>query len=135
MKALYLAVPGALAMLATGKLTGIVLDVGDTSTTVLPIHNGRPLLHAALTKPHGGRDITNYMMTHLLKGNCDYVGSANATMFALLSWRVDAAVHVKCTQCPSGKVSKPVKDVFLSQLSFVLRVVQSAISRRTLTAS
>lgn len=60
--AMYLAVDAVLALYASGRSTGIVLDCGHTVTNTVPIFEGHALLHAANRLNIGGRDITDYLM-------------------------------------------------------------------------
>ncbi|KAI9355401.1 actin-domain-containing protein [Zopfochytrium polystomum] len=47
-----------LALLVTGKMTGLVIDCGHMETTVTPIYDGRPLLHLLQSAPLGGEAVT-----------------------------------------------------------------------------
>lgn len=44
-----------LALLATGRNTGLVVDCGYWETTVMPVYAGRPLRNALTTTPRAGR--------------------------------------------------------------------------------
>ncbi|KAJ3329631.1 hypothetical protein HDU76_007528, partial [Blyttiomyces sp. JEL0837] len=47
-----------LALLTTGKNTGLVVDCGHLETTVVPIYDGRPLIHMIHTVPLAGNAVT-----------------------------------------------------------------------------
>ncbi|KAI9197307.1 actin family [Polychytrium aggregatum] len=47
-----------LALLACGKTTGLVVDIGHLELSVLPIYDGRPLLRQMKTLPIAGHSVT-----------------------------------------------------------------------------
>jgi actin-related protein len=48
-----------LALYASGKTTGLVLDVGDGLTNIVPVYDGYALAHAAIRTELAGRDVTD----------------------------------------------------------------------------
>lgn len=91
-RALYLAPPATLALFAVGKLTGVVVDIGDTSTHVVALHDGRPLAGANIMRRYGGRDLTAHLMTEGLKG-------AARTWVARPRIRITASCSAACVGC------------------------------------
>ncbi|CDF35092.1 Actin [Chondrus crispus] len=74
---LCLAVPPVLALYASGRTTGLVLDVGDTVATALPIAEGHCDAHAIRRIDMGGRDVTDRLITLMRKsGNPLFASSS-----------------------------------------------------------
>ena len=74
--AIYIANQAVLSLYTSGKITGIVMDAGETTCYTVPVYDGFELPHAILHKEIGGRDITD----HLQKLLCErgYVFSSTA---------------------------------------------------------
>nr|XP_056721177.1 actin-related protein T2-like [Euleptes europaea] len=66
--ALYLAIQATLALYASARTTGLVMDTGDGVTHAVPIYDGYCLPHGVSRLDVAGRDITKYL-THLLLDN------------------------------------------------------------------
>ncbi|KAJ1562450.1 hypothetical protein HK405_012035 [Cladochytrium tenue] len=48
-----------LAVMVTGRLTALVVDCGHLETTVVPVFDGRPMMHNMQTVPLGGHAVTS----------------------------------------------------------------------------
>lgn len=74
---LCLAVPPVLSLYASGRTTGLVLDVGDTVATALPIAEGHCDAHAIRRIDMAGRDVTDRLITLMRKsGNPLFASSS-----------------------------------------------------------
>jgi actin beta/gamma 1 len=60
--AIQIATSARLALHASGKITGIVIESGDSVTHTVPFYKGHMIARAVLRLDMGGRDVTSYMM-------------------------------------------------------------------------
>lgn len=63
----YTANTSALSLFASGLTTGVVLDIGDSTSQTVPVYEGHSIKHAMNELEFGGRDLTQWMMTLLKK--------------------------------------------------------------------
>jgi len=63
---LYVAMQALAAAYAVGKLTGLIVDMGDGVCHAVPVYEGFVLRHAIQRTNIGGRDITNYLSRLLM---------------------------------------------------------------------
>lgn len=61
----YVALQGVLSLYASGKITGLVLDIGDGVTHTIPIFDGYCIPSAVNRYDLAGRDVTDYLKTLL----------------------------------------------------------------------
>ncbi|KAF9433620.1 centractin- actin- protein of the dynactin complex [Entomortierella beljakovae] len=59
--ALYISNQAELALFASGRKTGVVLDVGDSSTHTVPIYDGNTISDRISYAEYGGRELTQYL--------------------------------------------------------------------------
>jgi len=63
--AIYTTPCGILSLYASGRTTGLVLDVGHGVTSTIPVYEGFALQHSIVQSDIGGYDIVNYLQSQL----------------------------------------------------------------------
>jgi centractin len=74
--ALFLAPPAVLSLYASGRTTGIVLDVGHGLTHCIPVYEGYALPHSIVRSDLGGMDVDDRLKLLLRKGGLAFETTA-----------------------------------------------------------
>lgn len=76
--AFFVSAQAVLALYATGRTTGVVLDSGDGVTHVVPVFEGFALPHAIMRSDVAGRSVTQYLAMQLRRAG--YIFHTSAEM-------------------------------------------------------
>ncbi|XP_077790583.1 actin-3-like isoform X1 [Podarcis muralis] len=74
--AMYVAIQAVLSLYASGRITGIVIDSGDSMTQTVPIYEGYALPLTQRPLPIAGHDLTDYLMKILSDRGYNFVTAA-----------------------------------------------------------
>lgn len=78
--ALFLSPPAVLSLYASGRTTGVVLDVGEGVTHCVPIYEGHALPHSVSRSDVAGRDVTAHLQLLLRRGGTAFTTTAEADL-------------------------------------------------------
>ncbi len=75
--AMFVINPAILSLYATGRTTGLVVDIGDGVTHIVPIYEGYSIPHAIIRMEIAGCDLTNYLMELLSERGDSWITTAD----------------------------------------------------------
>lgn len=75
--AVHIALPPVLALFASGRTTGVVLDSGAGITTALPVAHGHCDIHSIRRVDLAGQDVTERMLTLLRKSGASLFSTSS----------------------------------------------------------
>lgn len=78
--ALFFAPPAVLSLYASGRTTGVVLDVGEGVTHAVPVYEGFALPHSVTRSDVAGRDVTRQMQLQLRRSGLSFTTTAEADL-------------------------------------------------------
>jgi centractin len=74
--ALFFTPPSVLSLYASGRTTGVVLDVGEGVSHAIPVYEGFALPHSICRSDVAGRDITKQLQIQLRKSGFNFTTTA-----------------------------------------------------------
>lgn len=78
--ALFLSPPSVLSLYASGRTTGVVLDVGEGVTHAVPVYEGFALRHSVARSDIAGREVTRQLQLQLRKAGLCFTTTAEADL-------------------------------------------------------
>jgi centractin len=93
--ALFFAPQGVLSLYASGRTTGVVLDVGEGVTHCIPVYEGHALPHSITRSDVAGRDVTKHLQLLLRRSGLSFTTTAEADL-------VRAMKEEACFVTPTG---------------------------------
>jgi actin beta/gamma 1 len=74
--AFYVFTQAVLALYASGRTTGLVVDSGDGVTHIVVVYDGYSIKHATARMDVAGRNLTEYMQKHLAEDGYNFASTA-----------------------------------------------------------
>lgn len=94
--AMFFTPPSVLSLYASGRTTGVVLDVGEGVTHAVPVYEGFALPHSVTRSDVAGRDVTRQMQLLLRRSGLPFTTTAEADLVKSLKEEV-----CYCTPTPA----------------------------------
>ena len=111
--ALYVSLQPPLALYASGRTSGLVLDVGEGLTQAMPVYNGFMMPHAVVRSDLAGKDVTEALLFQLRRSGLSLVTTAerqiareikDATCFVSLNSAKDDVAANQPYRLPDGRI-------------------------------
>lgn len=93
--ALFFSPPSVLSLYASGRTTGVVLDIGEGVAHAVPVYEGFALQHSVTRSDVAGRDVTRHLQLLLRKAGLSLTTTAEADLVKSMKEEV-------CYLTPSG---------------------------------
>lgn len=103
-----------LALLAAGRITGLVIDCGHLETTVLPVFSSRPLFPQLATTPLAGRRLTTHLRA-LLRLHGTYI----PPQASLSGPAVSVVATQRATRIPAHILTDTLVETIKTRACFV----------------
>lgn len=86
--AMFFTPPSVLSLYASGRTTGVVLDVGEGVTHAVPVYEGFALSHSVTRSDVAGRDVTRQLQLLLRRSGLPFTTTAEADLVKSLKEEV-----------------------------------------------
>jgi len=86
--AMFFTPPSVLSLYASGRTTGVVLDVGEGVTHAVPVYEGFALPHSVTRSDVAGRDVTRQLQLLLRKQGLNFTTTAESDLVKSLKEKV-----------------------------------------------
>ncbi|CEG48928.1 alpha-centractin [Plasmopara halstedii] len=110
---LFVSPQAVLSLYASGRTTGVVLDVGDGVTHVVPVYEGFTLPHAITRMDIAGRDVTRHLQLLLRRAGYNFQTSAEREVVREIKEKLCYVAFnpTKEEQLEAEKLALAVKDM------------------------
>jgi len=106
--ALFVAPPAVLSLYASGRTTGVVLDVGEGVTHCIPVYEGHALPHSIVRSDVAGRDVTKRLQSLLRKGGVAFSTTAESDFCSTMKEEVCYVSNVPTKEDGDYNLTSPM---------------------------
>ena len=107
--ALFFAPPAVLSLYASGRTTGVVLDVGEGVTHAVPVYEGFALPHSVARSDVAGRDVTRQMQLLLRRSGMTFTTTAENDLVKRMK---EETCYVSRSSTPDENAEKDSKTQY-----------------------
>lgn len=104
--ALFVAPPAVLSLYASGRTTGVVLDVGEGVTHCIPVYEGHALKHSIVRSDVAGGDVTKRLQLLLRKGGLAFSTTAESDFCSAMKEEVCYVSNVPAKEDSGSQTQK-----------------------------